>query len=68
MAKLSKYLKVLYLQDVIYGAIGGFIGGLIAVFMGNASYLTIPTLALIGMVFSAFIIARKRLNSDNQNL
>lgn len=67
MKKLRKYLKALYLEDVIYGAFGGLAGGLIAVSIGNATYFAIPVLTLIGMVASSFIIASKRLNSENSD-
>lgn len=61
------YLKALYLEDLLYSAAGGFLGSLIGVYFGSLPYYLVPIMTLIGMIVSAYIIAKKRLKFENKD-
>lgn len=65
MNRLRKYLKNLYMDDLIYGAIGGLVGALIGTFMGNGSFFQVGLFTLIGMIFSCYLTANRRMSRDS---
>ena len=66
METFRKYLKHLYLDDILYAALGGFIGSLLGVFVGSASFYQVGLFTLVGMIFSAYMVARKRMASTDE--
>ena len=67
MEKLRLQLKHLNMIDLLYCATGGLIGSLIGASLGNASFSQVGLFTLIGMIFSAYFISKKRMNQkDNE--
>lgn len=61
---LSKYLKKLTIDDLLYCALGGILGSFLAFHLGAIDWYEVAAFSLIGMIISSFIIARKRLKGE----
>ncbi len=66
MNRFRNHLKYLYMEDLLYGALGGFLGALIAVTIGTASLYQVSFFTLVGMVASAFIISKQRMSKEDK--
>lgn len=63
---MKKYLKNLSAGDLYFTALGGCIGSLIAAWIGIAEIYQACWFTLIGMVFGAYMLARKRINNSDK--